>query len=231
MKLFNRQITLRLVVRIIFLVLLCTVAYEYYSLPSASIRELKDMNPEFTSMMKQRYEEANGDFEIKHTWMPLNKISRNFINAVLAAEDKKFFIHPGIDWNAIERAYKRNLQAGKVRLGGSTITMQLAKNLYLSSDRSFIRKAKEAIIALRLEKELPKRRILELYLNVIELGNGIFGVEAASQHYFHKSADHLSKDEAARLAAIIPSPRKHSPFDNTKFTNRRSNILRKKIGG
>lgn len=231
MKLFSKQITLRRVVKIIFLILLCIVAYEYYSLPSASIRELSEMNPEFTSMMRQRYEEANGDFEIKHTWIPLKKISRNFINAVLAAEDKKFFIHPGIDWNAIERAYNRNLKAGKVRLGGSTITMQLAKNLYLSSDRSFIRKAKEAIIALRLEKELPKRRILELYLNVIELGNGIFGVEAASQHYFHKSAAYLNKDEAARLAAIIPSPRKHNPFDNTKFTNRRSNILRKKIGG
>lgn len=153
------------------------------------------------------------------------------INAVLAAEDGRFFSHPGIDWRALERAYERNKRAGKVRLGGSTITMQLAKNLYLSTERSFLRKAKEAIIALRLEKELSKKRILEIYLNIIELGDGIFGVEAAARHYYRKSAASLTRDEAARLAAIIPSPRKHTPHDNTKFTLRRASIIKRKIGG
>lgn len=225
------RITLRRVALGILLLIAAFVCYTYFSLPSASIRLLREENPEMTSMMRQRLEEAGGTLAIRQQWAPLEKISRNFVRAVLAAEDRRFFLHPGIDWTAVERAYKRNQRSGRVRLGGSTITMQLAKNLYLSSERSFFRKGKEAILALRLEKELPKKRILELYLNVIELGEGIFGVEAASQYYFHKPASALTRDEAARLAAIIPSPRKHSPFDNSGFVNRRANILRKKLGG
>ncbi len=215
----------------ILLAIAAFAAYTYFSLPSAAIRRLREENPELTAMMRQRIEESGGSLEIRRQWVPLEKISRNFVRAVLAAEDRRFFLHPGIDWTAIERAYARNQRSGRVRLGGSTITMQLAKNLFLSSERSFFRKGKEAIIALRLEKELPKRRILELYLNVIELGEGIFGVEAASQHYFHKPASALTRDEAARLAAIIPSPRRHSPLDNSGFVNRRAGILRKKLGG
>ena len=205
--------------------------YEYFSLPSASIRTLATENPSSTAVMKQRWNESDGTLEIKHEWTPITKISRNMINAVLAAEDGRFFSHPGIDWRALERAYERNKRAGKVRLGGSTITMQLAKNLYLSTERSFLRKAKEAIIALRLEKELSKKRILEIYLNIIELGEGIFGVEAAARHYYKKSAASLTRDEAARLAAIIPSPRKHTPHDNSNFTLRRASIIKRKIGG
>lgn len=231
MKLLGHSITFLKLLHICLFIIVGYIAYEYFSLPSASIQSLNTDNPEVTSMMKQRVLESNGSLEIKHKWVPLNKISRNFINAVLTAEDRGFFSHPGIEWNAIERAYQRNQRAGKVRLGGSTITMQVAKNLYLSSERSIIRKVKEAIIALRLEKELSKKRILEIYLNIIELGDGIFGVEAASQSYFHKPASALSRDEAARLAAIIPSPRKHNPFDESKFTTRRSNIIRKRIGG
>ena len=215
-------------------IVFCIIAfgcYEYFSLPSASIRTLATENPSSTAVMKQRWNESDGTLEIKHEWTPITKISRNMINAVLAAEDGRFFSHPGIDWRALERAYERNKRAGKVRLGGSTITMQLAKNLYLSTERSFLRKAKEAIIALRLEKELSKKRILEIYLNIIELGEGIFGVEAAARHYYKKSAASLTRDEAARLAAIIPSPRKHSPHDNSKFTLRRASIIKRKIGG
>ncbi len=231
MKLLNRTITFLFVVKLIGICIVAYLLYEYFTLPSAAVRQLNNVNPAITSMMKQRIDESDGSLRIKQTWVPLNKISKSMINAVLAAEDGRFFSHPGIDWRALERAYKRNQHAGKVRLGGSTITMQLAKNLFLSNERSFIRKAKEAIIALRLEKELSKRRILEIYLNIIELGDGIFGVEAASREHFHKSASSLSRDEAARLAAIIPSPRKHNPLDASRFTTRRSNIIRKKIGG
>lgn len=227
----RRKLSFRRIVKYGFLLIVAYISYEYFSLPSASIRELLTTNPEMTAVMKQRWNESDGDLKIKHTWVPLKKISRNMINAALAAEDGRFFSHPGIDWRALERAYQRNRHAGKVRLGGSTITMQLAKNLYFSTERSFIRKAKEAILALRLEKELPKKRILEIYLNIIELGNGIFGVEAASQSYYHKPASTLTKDEAARLAAIIPSPRKHHPFDQTNFTSKRASIIRRKIGG
>jgi len=131
----------------------------------------------------------------------------------------------------LEHAYKVNIRSGRIRFGGSTITMQLAKNLYLSTDKSYLRKVKEAVITFRLEKHLPKKRILEIYLNIIELGDGIFGVEAASRHYFKKSAKQLTRDEAIRLAAIISSPLKHSPFENTRFITIRKNIIYRKMGG
>lgn len=205
--------------------------YEYYTLPGAGIIALRDSDPDMSALMEKRWQDARGELNIRYRFVPLEKISASFIRAVIAVEDGKFYRHSGVDWDALENAYERNLRSGRVRFGGSTITMQLAKNLFLSNDRSYLRKVKEAILTFRLEKQLPKKRILELYVNIIELGEGIFGVEAASRHYYRKSASQLTRDEAIRLAAIISSPLKHTPFENTRFINIRKNIIYRKIGG
>lgn len=231
MKVYRRPMTFARLLKIGWWLACAYVAFEYYTMPGASIIGLRETDPVYSAMMKQRMLEAGGALELKYQFVPLNRISPNFVRAVIAVEDGGFYRHAGIDWRALENAWKRNVRAGRVRFGGSTITMQLAKNLFLSSDRSYLRKIKEAILTFRLEKQLPKKRILELYLNVIELGNGIFGAEAASRHYFRKSASALTRDEAIRLAAIISSPRKHSPFENTRFIGIRKNIIRRKIGG
>lgn len=203
----------------------------YFTLPGASIVRLRDGEVETSALMKRRFEVALGTLPIRCTYVPLEEISPTFVRAVIAVEDGGFYRHAGIDWRALRNAWERNTKSGRVRFGGSTITMQLAKNLYLSNDRSYLRKAKEAVITFRLEKHLSKKRILEIYLNIIELGEGIFGVEAASQHYFKKPARRMTRDEAIRLAAIISSPRKHSPFENSRFMAIRKGIIHRKIGG
>jgi len=164
----------------------------------------------------------NRTFEWKQQWLAYDKISDHVKRAVIASEDGEFVYHAGVEWDAIEKAWRRNSQAeqiaqrrssrtGKVILpkivGGSTITQQLAKNLFLSGERTLLRKGQEFVISLALELILPKKRILEIYLNSVELGQGVFGVEAASWHYYHKSAANLSAYEAARLAVMLPRPK------------------------
>ncbi len=159
--------------------------------------------------------------------MPLAQISSNLQRAVIAAEDASFFIHKGFDWKGIRDATLDNLKAGEMKRGGSTITQQLAKNLYLSSKRSLLRKAREALITRLLERHLTKERILELYLNVAEWGHGVYGAEAAAHHHFAKSAQELNADEAAWLAAILPSPLRNDPiYKTTSLTRRHQHILR-----
>ncbi len=201
------------------------VIYAYFSLPSVSIIDLKTENPALTALMIQRAEVAEGSFQIRQTWVPLSGVSQHLINAVIVAEDGTFFEHGGIDWYEVRESVERNLEEERVVRGSSTITMQLAKNLYLSTSRDPLRKFKEMIIALRMERELSKRRILEIYLNVIEWGDGIFGVEAASRLYFGKSAGNLTREEAARMAAVIPSPLRHKPNTNSRYVMRRTDII------
>ena len=231
MRISRPPLTIKRLFRILALLMLAYLLFVYYTMPGASVIALRDENPQLSALMKLRWEESGGTMKIQYQFVPLNKISPNFVRAVLAVEDGGFYRHSGIDWNAMERAYEINLRAKRIRFGASTITMQLAKNLWLSNDRSYLRKVKEAILTFRLEKQLPKKRILELYLNIIELGDGIFGAEAAARHYFKKSAASLTRDEAIRLAAIISSPLKHSPFENTKFINIRKGVIHRKIGG
>jgi monofunctional glycosyltransferase len=145
--------------------------------------------------------------ELRYRWVPYERISLQLKRAIVAAEDAKFVDHEGFDWDGIQRAIEKNERRGRIVAGGSTITQQLAKNLFLAPTRSWLRKAQEAVITLMLEAMLPKRRILEIYLNVIELGNGVFGAEAAARHYFGTSAAGLSASQAARLAAMAPNPR------------------------
>lgn len=222
--------TFRRLMKIVLYLFIVYVVFEYYTMPGAGIIALRDTDPEYSALMKKRWEDSFGARKIAYKFVPLSEISPHFVRAVIAVEDGGFYRHSGIDWNALEHAYKVNIRSGRIRFGGSTITMQLAKNLFLSTDKSYLRKIKEAILTFRLEKHLPKKRILEIYLNIIELGDGVFGVEAAARHYFKKRAKNLTRDEAVRLAAIISSPLKHSPFENTRFINIRKNIIYRKLG-
>ncbi|MFO0734055.1 MAG: monofunctional biosynthetic peptidoglycan transglycosylase, partial [Nitrospiraceae bacterium] len=158
---------------------------------------------------------------IQYVWVPLSKISPYLQRAVVAAEDASFFAHEGFDWEGIKDAALYNLEVGEFKRGGSTITQQLAKNLYLSSERSLLRKAREALITRSLEQHLTKQQILELYLNVAEWGQGVFGAEAAARHHFDKPAKELTLEEAALLAAILPSPRRYDPIRPTRYLARR----------
>jgi len=180
--------------------------------------------PGETAFMEQRLAEMRvkqPKAVIRYRWVPAEKISRQLKRAVIAAEDAKFVEHSGFDWEAIAKAREKNERRGKVVYGGSTITQQLAKNLFLSPDRSYVRKAQEALITVMMEALLPKRRILELYLNVIEWGNGVFGAEAAARRYFGVSAAQLSDEQAARLAAMIPSPRRFERNPGSEYLDGR----------
>jgi monofunctional biosynthetic peptidoglycan transglycosylase len=166
--------------------------------------------PRETAFMAQRMEEArarNPKAQLRYQWVPYERISPHLKRALIAAEDAKFVEHGGFDWDGIRNALERNRRRGQIVSGGSTITQQLAKNLFLSPARSYARKAEEAVITVLLELLLPKRRIFELYLNVIEWGNGVFGAEAAARRYFGVGAADLTAEQAARLAAMTPSPR------------------------
>lgn len=179
-----------------------------------SMSTLKTENPKTTSFMafRQAQLKAKGRTKgVTQLWVPLTQISPYLVNAVLISEDDLFWQHKGFDWKAIKEAYERNRVRKEVHFGGSTITQQLAKNLFLSPSRSIFRKAREAILTWRLERTLTKNRILELYLNVVEWGDGIYGAEAAAAYYFQTRAVSLTPDEAARLAAILPQPRRYTP--------------------
>lgn len=170
-------------------------------------------------------QESNPDAVLKHRWVDYKKISPNLKRALIAAEDAKFVDHEGFDWEGIQKAYEKNLKKGKVVAGGSTISQQLAKNLFLSTKRTPWRKAEEAMITVMLEATMSKRRIFEIYLNVIEWGNGIFGAEAAAKYYYHTSAKNLSAEQAAKLAAMVPNPRYYDKHRQAKGLIRKTGII------
>jgi monofunctional biosynthetic peptidoglycan transglycosylase len=181
-----------------------------------------------TSFMAYRMEELHAKSpkaEIAYRWVAYDRISNNLKRAMVAAEDAKFVDHEGFDWDGIQTAIEKNQKKGRVVAGGSTITQQLAKNLFLTPSRSYVRKAEEAVITVMLETFLPKRRILELYLNVIEWGNGVFGAEAAARKYFGVSAAALSPEQAARLAAMAPNPRFYERNQGAPGLNRKIGII------
>ena len=185
-------------------------------------------NPDSTAFMRARLErlrEAEPGARVEYRWVPYRSISPHLKRAVVAAEDARFVQHDGFDWDGIRKAYEKNVREGEVVAGGSTITQQLAKNLFLSGDRAFWRKAQETAITVMLELIMDKRRILELYLNVIEWGDGVFGAEAAARHHFGLSAAELGPEQAAHLAAMIPSPRRYGPGQNTAYLQRRTQTL------
>ena len=185
-------------------------------------------NPRSTSFMDRRLEalrEQEPGANLKQVWVPYGRIAQNLKLAVIAAEDTAFVEHEGFDWKGIEKAFEKNQKKGKVVAGGSTITQQLAKNLFLSGERSYVRKAQEAVITWMLEERMDKDRILEIYLNVVEWGNGVFGAEAAARHYFGVPAAQLSREQAARLAAMLPNPRFYDRNRTSAYLARRLPVI------
>ena len=193
------------------------------------VGQLVETNPVKTAFMESREAEWQRDGlkdkKIQQKWVPLGHVSQNLIKAVLIGEDDKFWHHEGFDYQAIERAIEKNIMAKKFKMGGSTISQQLAKNLYLSPSKNPVRKIKEAILTWRLEKTLSKRRILELYVNVAEWGDGIFGIGQAARHYYGVSAASLTARQASKLAAILPNPILYSPTGPSRYVRNRSNII------
>jgi monofunctional biosynthetic peptidoglycan transglycosylase len=187
-----------------------------------------DHNPSTSAFMEQRLEVLQSkkpDAELRYQWVPYNRISNNLKRALIAAEDSKFLDHEGFDWEGIQKAYEKNQKKGKIVAGGSTISQQLAKNLFLSSRKAFWRKGEEAVITVMLEQMMSKRRILEIYLNVIEWGNGVFGAEAAARHYYKTSASSLSAEQSARLASMVPNPRYFDTHRNSRGLERKTSII------
>jgi len=186
------------------------------------------VDPGQTSFMALRLaelREKNPQAQLRHVWVPYARISPHLKRAVVAAEDDKFIDHEGFDWEGIQKAIEKNQKKGKVVAGGSTISQQLAKNLFLSSAKTPWRKAQEAIITVWLELLWDKRRILEVYLNVVEWGEGVFGAEAAAQRYFAVGAGQLNAPQAARLAVMLPAPRKFEKNPNSAYLDRRSQLI------
>jgi monofunctional glycosyltransferase len=191
-----------------------------------------DHNPDVTAFMRaqlERMREKDPRAVIRHQWVPYDRISVHLKRAIVAAEDARFLDHEGFDWEAIQKAYEKNLKKGRVVAGGSTISQQLAKNLFLSGERTWWRKAEEAVITFMIETIMSKRRILEIYLNVIEWGSGVFGAEAAARHHFSVSAAMLGPEQAARLAAMVPSPRRYGPGSETAYLQRRTEVIRARM--
>ncbi|MCP5052096.1 MAG: monofunctional biosynthetic peptidoglycan transglycosylase [bacterium] len=210
----------------IFLAVSLFIAYFFLSLPDVSY--LKQKNPKTTAMMEQRKQQAQKKgktYRIRHKWVSFRAIPRLLKQTVLIAEDAAFYQHEGIDYYELKEAIKRNLRDGKKSRGGSTITQQLAKNLFLSTEKSYYRKIKELFIAKKLERHLTKDRIFSIYLNVIEFGPGIFGVEAAARHYFGKPVGQINLEQIIRLVSVIPKPLKVTPLSNSKYLKWRANLL------
>ena len=205
----------------IFLIYHATILYRVF--------QLKNANPATTAMMEDRAAEAkarNKPVRQEQTWVPYNKISTALIRAVLAGEDSRFFDHEGFDWEEIQKAIEKDWEEKRFHRGASTISQQLVKNLFLSTSKNPFRKLHEALITWEMEKILTKRRILELYLNVIEWGDGIYGAEAAARNYFESSAGSLSTDQAAFLSAIIPNPREaYNPEKHRSRVEHRKNLI------
>jgi monofunctional glycosyltransferase len=188
----------------------------------------RDHNPQTTAFMEARLEQMrskNSQAQLRQTWLAYDRISPHLKRAIVVAEDSKFVDHEGFDWEAIDKAREKNRKKGKVVAGGSTISQQLAKNLFLSGSRTPWRKGQEALITVMIEHVMDKRRILEVYLNVIEWGDGVFGAEAAARHYFGTNAASLGPEQSARLAAIVPNPRFYDRNRNTSWINRKTQMI------
>ena len=192
------------------------------------ISELKTNPPRKTAFMEHREREWRKEGKtsrIQQIWVPLAKVSPYLTKAVIIAEDDKFWTHEGFDVEAIQKAFEKDLKARRFKFGGSTISQQLTRNLFLSPEKTLLRKLREALITWKMERILSKRRILELYLNVVEWGEGIFGIEAASRFYFGKPAFDLNPEESARLAAVLPNPRTYRPTGSQPYVMNRTRVI------
>ena len=208
------------------LVIALFIAYQSYVI--IKIWWWTDHAPTSTAFMEARLDvlrEKDPNAKLKYQWVPYEKISNNLKRAIIVAEDAKFIDHEGFDWEGIQKAMEKNQRKGKIVAGGSTISQQLSKNLFLSGERSAIRKGEEALITLLLEAVMGKERIFETYLNVIEWGNGVFGAEAAARYYYGISAAQLSAEQAAKLAAMVPRPRFYDKNRNAPWLMKKTQII------
>jgi len=220
---------LRIIVISILLIIMLGLWF-YLTLPD--VAELAKKNPATTALIEQRKAEAktqNKNIRIRMSWISYGAIPEMMKKTVRISEDANFYFHEGVDFEEMKESLKRNWEEGRIVRGGSTITQQLAKNMYLSTEKSLIRKIKEYFIARRLEKTLSKNRIFQLYLNLIEFGPGIFGVEAAARYYFGKSVAELSLSEQIRLTAVIPRPLTDAPTSNSRWMRWRCCWISKKL--
>ncbi|PTQ90989.1 monofunctional biosynthetic peptidoglycan transglycosylase [Agitococcus lubricus] len=191
-----------------------------------------DHNPETSAFMETQLEvlqSKNPDAELKHRWVPYQQISPHLKRALITSEDAKFLDHEGFDWEGMQAAWEKNLKKGKIVAGGSTISQQLAKNLFLSGKKTPWRKLEEAGITIMMEQLMTKKRIFEIYLNVIEWGNGVFGAEAAARHYYKKSAKSLTVAESAKLAAMVPNPRYYDKNRYDRKLLRKARIIQRRM--
>lgn len=214
----------------IILLLVVGFIVAYFSTPDVSM--LKSKNPSTTAFIEFKKKEALAEgekFVFQQRWISLKEVPELLIRTIILAEDASFWVHEGIDWYEVKQSIKKDWEEGEFARGGSTITQQLAKNLYLSPKKTIYRKIREWFIAKELENKLKKSRILELYLNVIELGRGVFGIAAASQKYFGKEPNELELSEMVRLAAIIPDPLSLSPNYPSSGLKWRSRIILKRL--
>ncbi|MGF7191176.1 monofunctional biosynthetic peptidoglycan transglycosylase [Robbsia andropogonis] len=225
----RRWLTSR-VMRVLTLLLVAWCATQVFYL--ASIVWWRFVDPGSTAYMRAgswRMAHDGDHRSLEHEWVPYDAISINLKRAVVASEDATFVDNPGFDTEAMMQAWDRNQRAGRVARGGSTITQQLARNLFLSSEKSYIRKGQELIITGMLDMVLDKRRILEIYLNSVEWGNGVYGAEAAARHYFHVSAARLSAAQAARLAVMLPDPRYYDAHPGSPYLRQRTGVIQARM--
>ena len=207
---------------------LLVLLFVYQAWIAAHIAWWINHNPASSAFMDDRLvlmQNKNPKARLQHQWVAYTQISNNLKRALIAAEDAKFVDHEGFDWEGIQKAYAKNMARGKIVAGGSTISQQLAKNLFLSTKRTPWRKAEETLITLMLEAMMDKERIFDIYLNTIEWGNGIFGAEAAARHYYQISASQLSAEQAATLAAMVPNPRYYDNHRDAKGLLRKTEII------
>ncbi len=209
--------------------LIFTLFIFYFSIPAFQIPLLQYKGFRITSLMEQRTIEHKLIFYPRQSWVSIDDINPVLLKSIIGLEDGSFFKHNGVDWKELKNSMRLNRRKGRISRGGSTITMQLSKNLFFTTKKSFLRKAKEMIVAFRMEKEISKKSILENYINAIEWGDGIFGIKRASEIYFNKEPDKLTTTECTKLAAVIPSPLIHQPNKNSKYVLRRASIARNRL--
>jgi monofunctional biosynthetic peptidoglycan transglycosylase len=210
--------------------ILCVAAVQLYYF--ACIGWWVNHNPASTSFMERQHDllrQKNPKARLQHQWVPYERISVHLKRAIIASEDANFSGHEGVDWEAMQKAWSKNTKKGRVVSGGSTITQQLAKNLFLSGDRSYVRKAQELAITYMLEFWMDKERIFEIYLNVVEWGVGVFGAEAAARHYYGVSASQLGPEQAARLAVMLPNPRFYDRNPASGYLGRRTALILRRM--
>jgi len=202
----------------------------YFSIPTFQIPLLEYQRTYVSSLMEQRAIEHTMIFYPRQSWASFGSINQNLFRAIVSMEDGNFFKHKGVDWEELEKSMRLNKRRRRAARGGSTITMQLSKNLYYTTNKSVFRKAKELLTTFRIEKEVSKQGILHQYVNIIEWGDGVFGIEEAAEKYFGKEPETISTNECAKLAAVIPSPLVHQPNVNSSYVRRRSGIIRGRLG-